>query len=827
MALESVSHIRFRSWLWLAFFRHSIVPLLLVEALLVVAYLATNATIRSSNINYLHDTATVALAHEAEREAELIVRRLSGVETLLKVFSEQTAKALQTPYRQVPVEEQANYARNGNGVLHSIADIGGAASFYSAITPAEHQSLDKVYRLSRLDPLMKSLVEDQPLVVQSYFNSFDSYNRIYPFFDTQTQYLATLDIPSFNFYYLADSAHDPKREPVWTNTYLDPAGSGWMTSVVAPVYRGDFLEGVVGFDITMERIIHTILAIKLPWQGYALLLDNDMTMLAVPESGQRDFALPVQPQGLKKVSQETALPTAFNLNKRQDTALLARAIAAKPKGFMQMPLGGSNRMLAWARIPDNGWTLLTVVDENTLFANANGLAQRFRHVGLLMIAGLVLFYLVFFLYVHAKARRLSDSLSGPVGAIIDMVTAIKKGNYQTKAPPLPLVELQHFANGVADMGQALGETVAALEASETRVRQALENSGDVVWEYWPNNQQFLVYAHSESGQPPRSLSLRQYLDSCHIDDRQRMQEVLVQGLKTAEPFSLDYRVKNSAGDWIWLNARAQLNTPVNDPHPRVTGITTNISRRKAIESALKEARDAAEEASKAKSLFLSSVSHELKTPLHAISGFSQVLQCQVTDPAALRSVNQIVAASQHLNQLIEDLLLHVRLEKHSLSLAPTLIDLADVAGQCLAMMAPEAAKRQVVLHSELSGSLRYFGDGGRIKQVLLNLLSNAIKYNKAGGSVVVCLTYQEGNIGFEVKDTGIGIPNHSTARIFEPFERLGNANSAINGSGIGLAVSKELAELMGGYIEVSSKEGSGSTFTFWLPWTGERADEVS
>src|SRR5690606_18261079 len=135
-------------------------------------------------------------------------------------------------------------ALNAAGVRYSPRDEGGAAAFYSGSTPPARQDLDKVARLRGLDPLMMELKARVPLIASLYFNSWDSYNHIYPWFSTPDQYPNDMVIPDYNFYYLADAEHNPGRGVVWTDVYLDPAGHGWMMSAIAPVYRGDFLEGV-------------------------------------------------------------------------------------------------------------------------------------------------------------------------------------------------------------------------------------------------------------------------------------------------------------------------------------------------------------------------------------------------------------------------------------------------------------------------------------------------------------------------------------------------------------------------------------------------------
>ena len=238
-----------------------------------------------------------------------------------------------------------------SGVRYSPRDDGGAASFYSNVTPLDKQDLDKVARLATLDPLMRETVRQNPLVASIYFNSWDSYNRIFPWFDTPSQYPHDMVIPDYNFYYLADAKHNPERKVAWTDVYLDPAGQGWMLSAVAPVLRGDFLEGVVGLDITVGKLLEHIQSLDVPWNGYCVIVSKQMNIMALPPAGEDDFGLDELTTHSydEAISSELFKPEDFNLGKRADTEDLAKAIAQQDKGVLSVRLNGRPHLVAWAR----------------------------------------------------------------------------------------------------------------------------------------------------------------------------------------------------------------------------------------------------------------------------------------------------------------------------------------------------------------------------------------------------------------------------------------------------------------------------------------------
>ncbi len=256
-----------------------------------------------------------------------------------------------------------------------------------------------------------------------------------------------------------------------------------------------------------------------------------------------------------------------------------------------------------------------------------------------------------------------------------------------------------------------------------------------------------------------------------------------------------------------------------------TGIVRDITDRKRAEHALLAAKEAAEAANRAKSEFLSRMSHELRTPLNAILGFGQLLEMDELPAETAESVHQIMKAGKHLLELINEVLDIARIEAGRISLSPEPVYVEDLLTESCELVRPLAQQHGIMLELEPTPALagHVVADRQRLKQVLLNLLSNAIKYNREGGRVSVAAASAGDRLRLTVTDTGRGIPAERLSNLFTPFERLGADDSGIEGTGLGLALSRRLVDAMGGEITVRSEEGIGSAFTVSL----KQADDPS
>ncbi len=379
----------------------------------------------------------------------------------------------------------------------------------------------------------------------------------------------------------------------------------------------------------------------------------------------------------------------------------------------------------------------------------------------------------------------------------------------------------------------------ALELSEQRYRTLLESAPDAIFLMreqlftYLNPAALRLFGASDASQLIGTPTLGRIHPDDHASVRERTRQILEQG--RAVP-ALEERYLRLDGSVVEVEVTAS--PYADDQGPGSQAIVRDITQRRESERALQRlydeleqrvadrtaalsaARDEAQAANRAKNEFLSRMSHELRTPMNAILGFGQLLELDAQAGALTHQrAREILAAGRHLLALINEVLDLSRIEGGRLEISLEDVALPALLDEAVSLVRAQAASAGVSLECEaVDAAAVVHADRTRLRQVLLNLLSNAIKYNRAGGRVHLRVRALDAGWRIEVEDEGAGLDEAQCARLFRPFERLDAARAGIEGTGIGLALSRHLTELMGGRIGVDSRPGEGSLF--WVELGG-------
>jgi PAS domain S-box-containing protein len=371
-------------------------------------------------------------------------------------------------------------------------------------------------------------------------------------------------------------------------------------------------------------------------------------------------------------------------------------------------------------------------------------------------------------------------------------------------------------------------TESLLQESEARFRQIVENASDIIYRADLNG--YFTYANPSvlklMGFASEQEALgKNYLDLTTPDFRHKLKRFYDhQYLSKTKSTYYEFPAVTMDGQVVWVGQNVQL---IMDGEQVVgfQAVARNITQLKQAHEALALSRDQALEASRFKSQLLSRVSHELRTPLGGILGYAELLEYQAFGPLTEDqhdAVDNIIESTNYLTSIVSDLLDESQIESKSISLHNEYFNPIDLLEKTKNTMSMLAAKKGLTFRVEIDPDLptELYGDVNRLQQVLVNLTGNAIKFTKAGEVSVSLKRPAPAQWSIEVRDTGAGIPADEQKNIFEPFRQVNNSITRENrGSGLGLTITKQLVELMGGQISLESQIGLGSLFAITLPIT--------
>ncbi len=366
----------------------------------------------------------------------------------------------------------------------------------------------------------------------------------------------------------------------------------------------------------------------------------------------------------------------------------------------------------------------------------------------------------------------------------------------------------------------------ALRTSEARYRLLTEEASDVVAQYTLDGTVLYISPSVQSlfGYPPENYIGTSFaMQQVHPDDMAWMSPAFLELEHNRDMVRFEYRARHANGDYIWVETTMRATRNLGE-RVEIIGVTRDINARKAYEAELKDARERAEAASRTKSRFLANMSHELRTPLNAIIGFSEILNLQMFGELGherYKEYAQLINESgQLLLDLISDILDMSKIEAGKYELHPEEGDMRQIAEATLRLVRARADENRQKLDLIVPGPapLPIVADIRAVKQILLNLLSNAIKFTPAGGRISIEIQHLDDSYMLRVTDTGCGIPESQLPRLGRAFEQIsGNAAVAQQGTGLGLAMVRSLAEMHGGDFRIESEIGRGTSVTVRLP----------
>ena len=451
----------------------SLVPILIIELALVLLYFGINAYISEHNKQTLFTEVSHHLRDVTRREVNNINTQLQEVSRYAAILQRDHEKFFANSDSCFLPNDTPRFAVHRNGAYYKTNNNGGASLYYSASTSIGTVEKKKALCSEMLDDILISVVQTSPIITQAYINTWDNMVRIYPFLDNAPeQFGPALDLTAFNFYYLADARHNPQRLPVWTGVYLDPAGQGWMISNVVPIYRGDFLEGVSGVDVTLDVFVKQILDLQLPWNAQAFMVEENGSILAIPAELAELLGLPpLKTQGTSLADTAVLAQSGeYNLlsNKELPIDAALKELFLNRAELAELTIAGTPYLVSQEIVPATGWRLLTLVDKSAIFTPIYALDALSKRIGIGAIVAMLFFYAAFFLYLQHKSSRLAARIAEPIENLSKLTGGL--GAAFESAPPgtVGIREIDRLSNNFSNMTQELGRRTKDLIALELR-----------------------------------------------------------------------------------------------------------------------------------------------------------------------------------------------------------------------------------------------------------------------------------------------------------------------------------------------------------------------
>jgi PAS domain S-box-containing protein len=474
-----------------------------------------------------------------------------------------------------------------------------------------------------------------------------------------------------------------------------------------------------------------------------------------------------------------------------------------------------------------GWTVVIGVPVSELNAQLqSSLWQYGASAAVLLVAGMLL------------ARAIGRGIAAPIQSLVQPALAIGRGEAAVVA--------ESTLHEASELGRALHQAqllllqreharllaASSLRASQSRLRIALDAAEIGDWDIDLRSglmhhslRHDRCFGYTEAA---ADWSMTKFFASIHPEDRDRVQRHVEHAERKRRPWMQDFRVVWPDGSVHWLTARGSFLSEPVEPGFMVGVVIDNTARRQAEEVRLRSVHLEAEnrqihEANRLKSEFLANMSHELRTPLNAVIGFADILRASganLSPDKRAEYLGHIATSGRHLLRLISDVLDLSKVESGKFDLAPEPLQLAQLANDAMGVLQAEAERKSVQMRVEIDPAVgELVLDPARLKQMLYNLLSNAIKFTGRGGRVVLRATPQgEHDVRIEVEDNGIGIAAADLPKLFHQFQQVHSGLAKTHpGTGLGLALTRQLAELHGGTVGVSSTPGVGSVFHLVLP----------
>lgn len=457
-----------------SYLKTALTSILFIEVALIIIYFSASNNMVNESVDFILKDIKKNVYEQVSQSTSNVEHRFEDIEKLATILQNEHQNFFKYQ-NNINLENPPKFDFAENGMYYKLENNGGSSIVVSKKTPITEKVKKKLINSELFDNTFKTIVNDEPLVVAVYFNSFDDVNRYYPFIeDTYNAFPSDIKMENYNFYYEADLKHNPEKKVVWTDVYLDPAGQGWMSSAIVPIYKDGFLEGVTGLDVTIDSMIKSFLNFKLPYEGSSFLIDKEGNIIAMTNEVEKILNLKNNPiykySNDEKIDKTIYKKDYINIfeYKNDEMVSILKDVLNKEFTSNSFSLNDNRYLLFSQKINRMNWYVVSIINQEKVTSDVRKLETHYQFIGYLIIAFIVLFYLIFFIYLYKKAREFVDTLNKPLLKIIEMTKNLGMKKDIQKLEDCGIEEIDILNDNFNTLARELDERTKKLIESETK-----------------------------------------------------------------------------------------------------------------------------------------------------------------------------------------------------------------------------------------------------------------------------------------------------------------------------------------------------------------------
>jgi len=454
------------------YLKTALTSILFIEVALLCLYFYVTSNVVKKSASFIKKDVQHSVYSKINDVKENINKDFSNIENSLKLLQNEHQNFFRY-HKKLVVNSDVKFEKAKNGMYYKSFDNGGSSVVVSKNTPVTNSLIEELEKTESFDTNFKTIVNENSLVIAAYFNSRYDYSRYYPYIpNTYNIFPSDINMRNYNFYYEADFDHNPNKDVVWTDVYLDPAGQGWMISSIVPIYYNDKLEGVTGLDITVEKMINNLLKIKLPYKSDSFLLNKDGELVATTQNVNKILGIDNSNYSYDKnqtISQTIYKQDNNILNhKNKDLVKTFEDIVTNSAYKHEILIDGEKYLIFTEFIEKTSWHLISLIKEDEVLADVKELEDYYKSLGVLTICLIILFYIIFFIYLYNKSRSFVKKINQPLLKIISLTKNIGREKHIDKLVTTGIEELDLLNDNFNKMAAQLEDRTNKLIEAQAK-----------------------------------------------------------------------------------------------------------------------------------------------------------------------------------------------------------------------------------------------------------------------------------------------------------------------------------------------------------------------